>query len=948
MTEPLASTRTDPVAQYRQAPESQGIRAFGAIASALLLYALLADAAVETFASGSSVRWWAAGIVAAYAAATVALWRRAPRLWGRFGWRNRAAASFFVLLGLLAYTAWLPGGQAAGVTVAAQPTSTLFAAVAAAAVVLSTLVLLRALKTTPLWVRAAVGALATYSLSALAIGIARHTPYSELLRGASVWTRAPFWLQGAFLGAVVVVPVAVGAELIAIGRRMAAKGAWSGEMGRAVALALSALMAAPALTLPQSAHGIAVAGTAARFAFADAGQLERAAAARLVDEPPGMPAETDPAHLLDAAGGVVRRFRPEEWEVDALAASLGKDPAAAFEFVRDAIAFDPYAGVLRGAEGTLAARAGNAWDRALLLRALLAKSGFKTRLAFATLDGAMATRLVQRAHQRPARGLSGAAPAGLLTNVIAAVEARARRDDAALRLALGARLNELGVEEAEVPRQDVARHAWVQLLNGDAWIDLDPTLANAQMGKALAAASGTAEDVPPEQLHAVVVRVIAKTLAGGKLSETVTLERKLPAATAAGQYLLLAFLPEEGKGGGRLMGGAAPPTSFVPTLCVGDETQTGRTIETTVTGGGAGFDSLFGGEDASARELAGLFIEVETRAPGRRPTVARHVLLDRGPSDALKPMAPHGAVPRALRGFHHLMISTGGTSPFDMARLRLSVLKGTLGSDGVATQQARPGSPAWPFWGSDLTLVEGSEQVVVRALDSTARGRAYVDEPRVFLGSWFPEPNSADGLSRETDLLIDSIRVLLPEPASAREMADRQLQYGVLESALETETTLRLAAAWDPAGRTVVSTSLAMSSRLTVLAPSDVERLPARSAGALRTALRGGELAVVPGDVAAATAWWTVARSGFVRAIVEPGAGMSTIIPPVTATRQGTFSGGKDSGKRGGSGTEYTTINNEVAKKTTQAASRVGYSNASTFEGADPTKAAKLAKLLGR
>ncbi|OFW07805.1 MAG: hypothetical protein A3H96_24805 [Acidobacteria bacterium RIFCSPLOWO2_02_FULL_67_36] len=100
------------------------------------------------------------------------------------------------------------------------------------------------------------------------------------------------------------------------------------------------------------------------------------------------------------------------------------------------------------------------------------------------------------------------------------------------------------------------------------------------------------------------------------------------------------------------------------------------------------------------------------------------------------------------------------------------------------------------------------------------------------------------------------------------------MQYGALQSALETETALQLAAAWDPVNRTIVSTSLSTRGRLTVLAPSDVSRLPAGSAGALRSALTGGEMAVVPGEVATAKTWWTVGRSGFVRAIVEPGGGM--------------------------------------------------------------------------
>jgi len=228
-----------------------------------------------------------------------------------------------------------------------------------------------------------------------------------------------------------------------------------------------------------------------------------------------------------------------------------------------------------------------------------------------------------------------------------------------------------------------------------------------------------------------------------------------------------------------------------------------------------------------------------------------------------------------------------------------------------------------------------------------ARGRAYVDQPRVFLGSWFLEPNTADGLSRETDLLIDSVRILPSDPTSAREMAASQLQYGALQSALETETALRLAAAWDPADRTVVSTSLAMGGRLSVLAPSDVPQLPAGSAGALREALRDGDLAVVAGDVATATAWWTVAQSGFVRAIVEPGAGMSKVGP----VRPGPAAGKRHPGQQGG-GNDYGNAHKasqpaqeELKKQSKKGAKWVAKRFEDAFE-VDPVKA-KLAKRLG-
>jgi hypothetical protein len=177
-------------------------------------------------------------------------------------------------------------------------------------------------------------------------------------------------------------------------------------------------------------------------------------------------------------------------------------------------------------------------------------------------------------------------------------------------------------------------------------------------------------------------------------------------------------------------------------------------------------------------------------------------------------------------------------------------------------------------------------------------------------------------------------------------MAERQLQYGALQSALETEAGLRLAAAWEPAGRTIGSTSLAMGGHLTVLAPPDVERLPAGSAGALRNALRAGVLVVVTGDVAKATAWWTVARSGFVRAIMETGAGMSKLggagrrvvrkPPPTPVGRQ-----------RHGGGNEYGTVESTAEGVAEEGAEQVGHSVQSKFSDVSAAQIGKMKTLLG-
>jgi hypothetical protein len=60
---------------------------------------------------------------------------------------------------------------------------------------------------------------------------------------------------------------------------------------------------------------------------------------------------------------------------------VGSDPEKLAAFVREKIGYEPCAGSVRGAQGTLAAGAGGDWDRALLLRALLAEAGFGCELA---------------------------------------------------------------------------------------------------------------------------------------------------------------------------------------------------------------------------------------------------------------------------------------------------------------------------------------------------------------------------------------------------------------------------------------------------------------------------------------------------------------------------------------------------------------------------------------
>ena len=98
--------------------------------------------------------------------------------------------------------------------------------------------------------------------------------------------------------------------------------------------------------------------------------------------------------LIERLQGAIDRT---QFDLSALRLDLSfAEPEAVIAFVRDGIAFEQYPGLLRGAEGTLMGRAGNALDQAVLLDTLLADLGAETRLARGTLSEPQAQALVRQ------------------------------------------------------------------------------------------------------------------------------------------------------------------------------------------------------------------------------------------------------------------------------------------------------------------------------------------------------------------------------------------------------------------------------------------------------------------------------------------------------------------------------------------------------------------------
>jgi hypothetical protein len=617
-----------------------------------------------------------------------------------------------------------------------------------------------------------------------------------------------------------------------------------------------------------------------RFRLPAVADLATDATRGVVDIPQVPGDEVDLTPVIEGAQEALDALPAEDWDVPALAATLA-DPVAAFELVRDGIAFDAYPGLLRGAQGTLAARAGNSFDRAALLKALIDTQGATTRFAFGTLDQTMAGSLVTRSFEGPGAPLAQATGSPFDDVFETAIDSRARRDNALLTAALGDRLAGLAADASDAAATDLIDHAWVQVQQADgSWLDLDPTMPDARPGDTITTPMTTADTVPDASVHTVGLRLVSEMLQAGALTETPVLDITVPAWAVAGQQLLVTFTAASGGGllggpGGLLGGGGGgTPSAWVPTLLIDDKAWQGEQV---ILAGEVGGGGLLGpGEKV---DLVSLALDLTTNVPGAQPTVTRHVIADRltaeqrasGATTAadLAPVADDAGTPAVFRSVLHLMVSTGGSDPRTYAADQLLAAQMAAWAANAPDTGAVPFDQAFaPAAISDRAMVVASEQRFIPALDD-ADVRAFVASPRLYLASRALDPVDPGLGIMTTDIVTDGIRTLARDGASDDAAARRQLWYGALQGALETEYGLTGAGSVAPDGRTLVGVSLAMGQPLSTLDGAD-ESLPAASDHGLEAILDAGGFAVVPGDVAAARTWWEVGSDGTTRAVLAP------------------------------------------------------------------------------
>ena len=386
--------------------------------------------------------------------------------------------------------------------------------------------------------------------------------------------------------------------------------------------------------------------------------------------------------------------------------------------------------------------------------------------------------------------------------------------------------------------------------------------------------------MPAEALQDVDIRLIAGSLSDGVLSDQVVLDRHFDAATAASSTIFLYFQPDASGLGGTITDVLSGEVSWVPVLLVDGVAETGSAFHA----GGRGEDIF--GTATGAPELVSLRLEVATSGPGTQPATAERILLDRVPEEVrgadhidaaqLRPLLEDDAGPYVMGQFHHLMVSTGGADRRDHAlerSLSADFIGRVLEREDLWDAYALP-DLLWPVATADDALVVASEAALVPALEADGAFRAYVARPRVTIATLGRDSVRQDALAFATDLLMDSVALLPTAQAEPGEAARRQLWYGTLQTALETQFALGHAALLDPTDRVNTGASLAGAGTPTLLRPEDAGTLPDGTSPALRRALDGGSLVVVPGDPAASLTWWTIdPATGATRSILDPGLG---------------------------------------------------------------------------
>ncbi|MEJ7838310.1 MAG: hypothetical protein WKF81_05795 [Thermomicrobiales bacterium] len=396
-----------------------------------------------------------------------------------------------------------------------------------------------------------------------------------------------------------------------------------------------------------------LAGTALSLRGAAAGQIE-------VDIPVPVTPGVEPSVAPVVLGPTVA----------SKAAELGFDTEKIFEFVRDDVRYEPYAGSLRGADGTLWALAGNSVDKALLMAALLDESLVEYRLAVGPLDTDQAesleklqapTRELLESHYAatfiastlpPSLGVLGTKQGAPVdsSGLVDATDVEGELDAmAVLAQAMIADANTLAMDQAslitdaldaagvtipeatmaKLPASERDRHVWVQVADGPAWVDYLPTMAPS----VTPAMVETHVELPDDFKHMITISLVAEEVIGGAAVRRDVTSLVGPASALTNVPIGITALPPSDFAGlgltiNQLFTGNV---TLVPILLAGDVVAVADVP--IMFGGEAGSGGIF--DDGTAvdgvaeGETLALWLSIDVTSPDAEPVHVERALFDR-------------------------------------------------------------------------------------------------------------------------------------------------------------------------------------------------------------------------------------------------------------------------------------------------------------------------------
>ena len=683
--------------------------------------------------------------------------------------------------------------------------------------------------------------------------------------------------RGTYVASQVLLPLAtLGAIVAALWNLVKRRGA----------VAAAALLCALAFA---SAHvlGSVAAGAAGLPTLSAVIHSESAAHAAL----PPMSPEQASASLDHAA----HRIPSKDYDLPRVAQQLTTADAA-FAYVRDNIRFESYSGILRGARGTFYTRAGNAFDRAMLLAYFLNAQKVPFRFAVGNLAVSQSEQLFARifepaSNATPPAKSSGSPQADALKD---RVFSRARHDYDLMRSALGGTLPAVTVGSHDDVIKEIQQHAWVQATINGRWVDLDPSFPDSKVGHAYCDASQTSGSPPPALMQNVTIRVTTETLENGVLKKDVALEATFPAYQIIDRQVFLSH------GAGGLQSIFGSKDAFRPVLVVDGDSQAGKPIAFGTGASAAGAASpgpvseaanalgtaAPATQNANVPAFVAEWLEFEIAFPDGHKDVNRRVLVDRAgtawrhattlDASRLKDLPRNATGLLDPQTIYNIWFSAGKHNLPAYAQSVRELMDGTVPSDRRSAD-APPtfNEQAWPVAMRDFAWFIVSDHALVPSLNDTPGLRFYADSPRIFMFAIGGDPTAQSGAGSfffESDLRRDSLRGISKTSGGQAAIAEHKLWFGALEGALEHEMGAQ--SGNDPAMPIVTTSSLAEGGQVSVFRPGTGTTAAGDPETAVRIqlALANGDTLAVPKKVLAGgtSGWWQIAHdTGDVRAVLD-------------------------------------------------------------------------------